>query len=198
MSSLFFLYWIQIANGLVNVYWRVCVDWLSCFLQYSCPTVQDRPGFSTVFRFKVYYSTMYFIENVHKTNFTKSIKSHLSWIQGLFVCDTKEWINELWSNVLKHDYLSNATHETRQSCTVYTPISATLNIFYLAGTWWVELASCSLSIIWMSKAKQQTSETDHNTQILQICLLQFYWVSSTAQQQVVKLVLSTSEHAKWR
>lgn len=34
---------------------------------------QDRPGFSNVFRFKVYYSTMYFVE-VHKAKVTKCLK----------------------------------------------------------------------------------------------------------------------------
>lgn len=97
--SFFFLYWLQITGELVNVCECACRPTASCFLWYSRPTVRDRPGFSTVFRLKVYYSTMYFIENVHKTNFTKCIKSHLSWIQGLFVCDTKEWINELWPNM---------------------------------------------------------------------------------------------------
>lgn len=59
----------------------------------SCPT-QDR--FSTVFRFRVCYCSPYFAETVHKVNVSES---HLSWIQGLFVCDTKEWINGLLPNV---------------------------------------------------------------------------------------------------
>lgn len=71
------IYWMNCLLDSVCLYvsLSVCVlawvsEWVSACLRYSCPKVQDRPGFSTVYRCKVYYSTMYFIEKVHKANFT--------------------------------------------------------------------------------------------------------------------------------
>lgn len=47
-------------------------------------TVQARPGISTVFSFKVYYSTMYFIEKIHK-GYISVKKKAICLIQGMFV-----------------------------------------------------------------------------------------------------------------
>lgn len=55
----------------------------------SCPS---QTGFSTVFRFRVYYRATYFAEKVHKANVTL-LKPFV--LNSGIVCDTKEWINGL-------------------------------------------------------------------------------------------------------
>lgn len=80
----------------------------------KCKT--DRPGFSTVFRFRVY--SMYFIEGTHSNphNIIKDKKwSHLSWSERLFVCDTKEWLNALCPNVYSSEIVFNSnTQQTHR------------------------------------------------------------------------------------
>lgn len=68
----------------VSLCMYVWVGLYVCVCVCAFNTVQARPGISTVFSFKVYYSTMYFIEKIHK-GYISVKKKAICLIQGMFV-----------------------------------------------------------------------------------------------------------------